>query len=147
MNSLTGKVPANRNQASSPTPRTLLLSVRPDSFIALDQGLAAIGRPAAERAQDSGEALRLLRAGGIDLLIVDLVRDGMAHLTVIEAVRGDGLLSGVVCVAVSADPESTPSQKAVEIGLDDLMREPLDRTIVRLCLAACLERHRLRDDA
>ncbi len=147
MNSLTGKVPANRNQASSPTPRTLLLSVRPDSFTALDQGLAAIGRPAAERAQDSGEALRLLRSGGIDLLIVDLVRDGMAHLTAIEAVRGDGLLSGVVCVAVSADPESTPTQKAVEIGLDDLMREPLDRTIVRLCLGACLERHRLRDDA
>jgi len=147
MNSLTGKVPANRNQASSPTPRTLLLSVRPDSFIALDQGLAAIGRPAAERAQDSSDALRLLRAGGVDLLIVDLVREGMAHLTAIEAVRGDGLLSGVVCVAVSADPESTPTQKAVEIGIDDLIRDPLDRTVVRLCLAACLERHRLRDDA
>lgn len=147
MNLLTGPLPANRNQAASPAPRTLLLSVRPDSFTALDQGLAALGRPPAERALEATEAVRLLRGGGIDLLIVDLVREGAAHLTAIEAVRGDGLLSGVVCVAVSADPESTPTQKAVEFGLDDLIRDPLDRTIVRLSLSACLERHRLRDDA
>lgn len=147
MNLLTGRIPANRNQAASPTPRTLLLSVRQDSFAALDQGLAAIGRPAAERTQDAAEAIRLLRGGGIDLLVVDLVRKGAAHLTAIEAVRSDGLLAGVVCVAVSADPESTPTQMAVEIGIDDLIRDPLDRTIVRLCLSACLERHRLRDDA
>ncbi len=147
MNSLTGSIPANRNQATTTTPRTLLLSVRQDSFAALDHGLAAIGRPAAERTPDAAEAVRQLRAGGVDLLIVDLVREGAAHLPAIEAVRGDGLLSGIVCVAVSADTESTPTQMAVEIGVDDLMREPLDRTVVRLCLGACLERHRLRDDA
>lgn len=147
MNLLTGSIPANRNQAASPTPRTLLLSVRPDSFAALDQGLAAIGRPAAERALDSDEAVRLLRGGGIDLLLVDLVREGTAHLTAVETVRGDGLLSGVVCIAISADPESTPTQKAIEIGIDDLIREPLDRNVVRLCVSACLERQRLRDDA
>jgi PAS domain-containing protein len=147
MNLLTGNIPANRNQAASPAPRTLLLSARPDSFAAFDQGLAAIGRPAAERALDAAEATRLLRAGGIDLLMVDLVREGTTHLTAIEAVCGDGLLSGVVCIAISADPESTPTQKAIEIGIDDLLREPLDRNVVRLCVSACLERQRLRDDA
>lgn len=147
MNSLTGKIPANRNQANSPAPRTLLLSAREESFATLDQGLAAIGRPPAERSADCTETIGLLRAGGIDVLVVDLVRDGTAHLTAIEAVCGDGLLAGIVCVAISADPESTPTQKAIEIGIDDLLREPLDRNVVRLCLSACLERSKLRDDA
>lgn len=147
MNSLTGKVPANRNQANTPAPRALLLSVRTDSFAAIDHGLAAIGRPPAERTTDCAEAIALLRAGGIDLLVVDLVREGTTHLTAIETVCGDGLLSGIVCVAISADPESTPTQKAIEIGIDDLLREPLDRNVARLCFSACLERHKLRDEA
>lgn len=147
MNSLTGKVPANRNQANSPTPRTLLLSARQDSFAAIDQGLAAIGRPPAERSSDCAETIALLRRGGIDVLLVDLVREGTAHLAAIEAVCGDGMLSGIVCIAISADPESTPTQKAIEIGIDDLLREPLDRNVARLCFSACLERVKLRDDA
>ena len=147
MNSLTGKVPANRNQANSPTPRTLLLSVRPNSFAAIDEGLAALDRPPAERSTDCAETIALLRRGGFDMLVVDLVRDGTAHLTAIEARVRRRLLSGIVCVAISADPESTPTQKAIEIGIDDLLREPLDRTVARLCFSACLERRKLRDDS
>ncbi len=57
------------------------------------------------------------------------------------------LLSGIVCVAISADVQSTPTQKAIEIGIDDVLREPLDRSVARLCFSACLERRKLRDDS
>ncbi|MGH6890893.1 MAG: PAS domain-containing protein [Dongiaceae bacterium] len=135
------------SQAATRVRRALLLSVRQDVFDAIDGGLAAIGRPAAERATSSEQAIAILRTGGFDLMIVDLVRDGTAHLTAIEALRGDALLSGIACVAITADAQSTPTQKAIEIGIDDLLREPLDRTVVRLCFAACLERQGLREDA
>src|SRR5688572_31359413 len=68
-------------------------------------------------------------------------------LAALDRLRGDALLSGIVCVAISADVESTPTQKAIEIGIDDLLREPLDRSVARLCFSACIERRKLRDDS
>ncbi len=147
MNSLSGPIPGELSQAATGVRRAMLLSVRQDAFEAIDGGLAAIGRPPAERTTSSEQAVAILRTGGFDLMIVDLVRDGTAHLTVIETLRGDALLAGIACVAITADAQSTPTQKAIEIGVDDLLREPLDRTVVRLCFTACLERQKLREDA
>jgi PAS domain-containing protein len=147
MNSLSGPVPGGLNEAATAVRRALLLTVRPDDFNAVDSGLAALGRPPAERADNADQAIAILRTGGFDLVIVDLVREGAAHLTTIEALRGDALLAGIVCVAISADVQSTPTQKAIEIGIDDVLREPLDRSVARLCFSACLERRKLREDA
>lgn len=147
MNSLSGPLPSGVSEAATAVRRTLLLTVRQDGFEAIDGALAALDRPPAERVEISEQAISVLRTGGFDLLIVDLVRDGTAHLTAIEMLRGDGLLSGIVCVAISADVQSTPTQKALEIGVDDLLREPLDRSVARLCFKACLERQRLREDS
>lgn len=147
MNSLSSPVPGALSEAATDVRRALLLTVRQDGFEAIDSGLASIGRPPAERADSAQESILNLRNGGFDLLIVDLVRDGMAHLAAIETVRGDPLLSGIVCVGITADVQSTPTQKAIEIGVDDLLREPLDRAVVRLSFSACLERQRLREDS
>lgn len=147
MNSLSGPVPGEMSQAATRVLRALLLANRQDNFDAIDGGLAAIGRPAAERATSAEQAIAALSAGGFDLMIVDLVQGGTAHLTAIDALKGEALLNGIACVAITADAESTPTQKAIEIGIDDLLREPLDRTVVRLCFRACLERRRLREDA
>jgi CheY-like chemotaxis protein len=125
----------------------LLLTVRQDDFAAVDSALAALDRPPAERVDSGDKAIALLRSGGFDLMIADLVRDGMAHLAAIERLRNDALLSGIVCIAISADVQSTPTQKAIEIGIDDVLREPLDRSVARLCFSACLERRKLRDDS
>jgi CheY-like chemotaxis protein len=147
MNSLSGPLPGELNEAATAVRRTLLLTVRQDDFAAIDSALAALDRPPAERADSGDNAIALLRSGGFDLMIVDLVRDGMAHLAAIERLRGDALLSGIVCVAISADVQSTPTQKAIETGIDDVLREPLDRSVARLCFAVCLERRKLRDDS
>ena len=147
MNSLSGPLPGELNEAATAVRRALLLTVRQDDFAAIDSALAALDRPPAERVDSGDKAIVVLRSGGFDLMIVDLVRDGMAHLAAIERLRGDALLSGIVCVAISADVESTPTQKAIEIGIDDVLREPLDRSVARLCFSACLERRKLRDDS
>ena len=147
MNSLSGPVPGDLNEAATAVRRALLLTVRTDGFEAIDSGLAALDRPPAERVTVAGEAIAMLRGGGFDLMIVDLVREGMKHLAAIEALHADALLSGIVCVIISADVQSTPTQKAIEIGIDDVLREPLDRSVVRLCFSACLERRRLREDS
>lgn len=147
MNSLSGPIPGEVNEAATAVRRALLLTVRPDGFEAIDGGLAALNRPPTERADSADQAIAILRTGGFDLVIVDLVREGAAHLIAIEALRGDALLAGIVCVAISADVQSTPTQKAIEIGIDDLLREPLDRSVVRLCFSACLERRNLREDS
>jgi PAS domain-containing protein len=147
MNSLSGPLPGELNDAATAVRRALLLTVRQDGFQAIDDGLAALDRPPAERVASADQAIAALRTGGFDLAIVDLVREGTQHLTAIETLRGDALLSGIVCVAISADVDSTPTQKAIEIGVDDILREPLDRSVARLCFAACLERRRLREDS
>src|ERR1044072_2377121 len=101
MNSLSGPISGEVGEATTAVPRALLLSSRSADFDAIDGGLAAMGRPPAERAGSAGQAIDVLRGGGFDLLIVDLVRDGLAHLAAIETLRGDALLSGGVCVALS----------------------------------------------
>jgi len=147
MNSLSGPFPGELNEAATAVRRALLLTVRQDDFAAIDSALAALDRPPAERVDSGDRAIAALRGGGFDLMIVDLVRDGMAHLAVIERLRSDALLSGIVCIAISTDVESTPTQKAIETGIDDVLREPLDRSVARLCFSACLERRKLRDDS
>jgi PAS domain-containing protein len=147
MNSLSGPMSGELSEAATAVRRALLLTVRQDGFDAIDGGLAALGRPPAERTERADQAIAILRTGGFDLVIVDLVRDGAAHLTAIEALRGDALLAGMVCVAISADVQSPPTQKAIEIGIDDVLREPLDRSVARLCFSACLERRKLREDS
>ena len=147
MNSLSGPVPGVLNEAATAVRRALLLTVRPDGFEAIDSGLAALNRPPAERVDSADLAIATLRTGGFDLLIVDLVREGTQHLLAIEVLRSDALLAGIVCVAISADVQSTPTQKAIEIGIDDILREPLDRSVARLCFSACLERRKLREDS
>src|SRR5512138_1161683 len=147
MNSLSGPVSGHLNEAATAVRRALLLTVRQDGFEAIDSGLAALDRPPAERVTDAGEAIAVLRGGGFNLMIVDLVREGTKHLAAIEALHADALLSGIVCVVISADVQSTPTQKAIEIGIDDVLREPLDRSVVRLSFSACLERRRLREDS
>jgi PAS domain-containing protein len=147
MNSLSGPLAGELIETATAVPRALLLTTRRDGFEAVDGGLSALGRPPAERAGSAAEATGIVRAGGFDLVIVDLVREGAAHLAVIEALRGDPLLAGIVCVAISGDVRSTPTQKAIEIGIDDLLCEPLDRQVARLCFSACLDRQKLRDDS
>jgi CheY-like chemotaxis protein len=147
MNSLSGPLPGELNEAATAVRRALLLTVREEHFAAIDSALAALDRPPAERVDSGDKAIVLLRGGGFDLMIVDLVREGMAHLAAIERLRNDALLSGIVCVAISADVQSTPTQKAIETGIDDVLREPLDRSVARLCFSACLERRKLREDS
>jgi PAS domain-containing protein len=147
MNSLSGPIPGELNEAATAVRRALLLTVRQDDFTAIDQALAELDRPPAERIDAAGQAIEILRGGGFDLMIADLVREGTQNLTAIEALRGDALLAGIVCVAISADVQSTPTQKAIEIGIDDILREPLDRSAARLCLSSCLERRKLREDS
>jgi PAS domain-containing protein len=147
MNSISGPISGGLSEAATGVRRALLLTTRDESFHAIDSGLGALDRPAAERVAHADDAIAALRGGGIDLFIVDLARAGTAHLVALEILRGDPLLSGISCVAVTADSDSTPTQKAVEIGIDDLLREPLDRTVARLCFSACLERQRLREDS
>ena len=147
MNSLSGLIPGGLSEAATAVRRALLLTVRQDSFEAIDNALAALDRPPAERVESSDQAIVVLRSGGFDLVIVDLVREGTAHLMAIEMLRSDALLASIVCVAISADVQSTPTQMALEIGIDDLLREPLDRSVARLCFTACLERRRLREDS
>ena len=132
MNSLSGPFPGELNEAATAVRRALLLTVRQDDFVAIDSALAALDRPPAERVDSGDKAIAVLRSGGFDLMIVDLVRDGMAHLAVIERLRSDPLLSGIVCVAISANVESTPTQKAIEIGIDDLLKKmPLEERLYR----------------
>lgn len=147
MNSLSGPLPGELNEAATAVRRAMLLTVRQDDFSAIDSGLAALDRPPAERVGSADQAIGILRGGGFDLMIVDLVREGTQHLAAIETLRGDALLCGIVCIVISADVQSTPTQKAIEIGIDDILREPLDRSVARLCFAACLERRKLREDS
>jgi len=75
-------------------------------------------------------ALELLRAGGVDLLVVDLALAGHQGLDLLAAVRGEPALAPLPVVVLSgtADPELI--RECYDLGADCFVRKP--RRIVEL---------------
>ncbi|HEV8388853.1 MAG TPA: hypothetical protein VGQ35_03365, partial [Dongiaceae bacterium] len=60
MNSLSGPISGELNEAATAIRRALLLTVRQDDFNAIDSALTALDRPPAERAGTSEQAIATL---------------------------------------------------------------------------------------
>ncbi|MFI6394478.1 response regulator [Nonomuraea sp. NPDC050547] len=92
--------------------------------------------------RSGGEALRFLRAGPVDLILLDLYLPDMHGLEVIRAVRAGGLLCDVIAITSARDLAMVRS--AVSLGISQYLLKPFTFT----ALHEKLERYaRFRQDA
>ncbi len=85
----------------APTPRILIVEDDPDNirllyYVVKQAGYAPI------MAQGGREALRLLRESGADLILLDVMMDGLDGWGTLEAVRADERLRSVPVIIVTA---------------------------------------------
>lgn len=96
-------------------------------------------------AADGREALRALRAGGWDVVLLDLVMPVMDGFEVLRAMKEDGRLRSLPVIVVSALEEMESVVRCIEMGAADYLPKPFDPVLLRARLKASLAAKRLQD--
>ncbi len=98
-----------------------------------------------EAAQDGLDALDKVRAGAFDVILLDVMMprlDGIQTLTILKQEIG---IRDIPVIMLSALNEAKAIRECIELGADDYLPKPIDRSLLRARLASCLRRKQLTD--
>jgi len=96
-------------------------------------------------AADGRDGLDVLREGGTDLVLLDLMMPEMNGYQVLEACRDDDRLRDVPIVMISARDEIDDVVECIALGAEDYLPKPFDPVLLEARVSACLEKKWLRD--
>jgi len=96
-------------------------------------------------AGDGEQALAVLRAESVDVVLLDIMMPKMNGYEVLETMAGDERLREVPVIMISAVDEKESIARCIELGADDYLPKPFDPVILQARLGASLARKRLRD--
>lgn len=99
-----------------------------------------------EVAQDGFDALEKVRAGSFDAILLDVMMprlDGIQTLTILKQEVG---IRDIPVIMLSALNEAKSIRECIELGADDYLPKPIDRSLLRARLASCLRRKQLTDN-
>ena len=99
-----------------------------------------------EVAQDGFDALEKVRAGSFDVILLDVMMprlDGIQTLAILKQEIG---IRDIPVIMLSALNESKAIRECIELGADDYLPKPIDRSLLRARLTSCLRRKQLTDN-
>ncbi|MDQ6737734.1 MAG: protein kinase [Gemmatimonadota bacterium] len=96
-------------------------------------------------AADGESALRSLKAGAYDVVLLDVRMPGMDGREVLRRIKQDNELRDTPVVMISAADELSTIAACIEAGAEDFLPKPFDPVILRARVGACIEKKRLRD--
>jgi class 3 adenylate cyclase/CheY-like chemotaxis protein len=96
-------------------------------------------------APDGKEALRKLRAGGYDIVLLDLVMPVMDGFEVLRTMKSDDRLRSLPIIVVSGLEEMESIVRCIEMGAADYLPKPFDPVLLRARLKSSLADKRLQD--
>ncbi len=91
------------------------------------------------------DALELLAARPIDLVLLDVMMPGMTGYDVLRRLKSDPRLHDIPVLMISSLDEVESVACGIELGAEDYLSKPFDRVVLRARVNACLEKKRLRD--
>jgi two-component system sensor histidine kinase/response regulator len=98
------------------------------------------------RTASSGpEALRMIREGSFDLVLLDIMMPGMDGYEVLAHIKGERRLQAIPIIMISALNEVQSVVRCLEAGAEDYLAKPFNPTLLRARIGASLERKRGRD--
>lgn len=90
------------------------------------------------------EALALVRARPVDLVLLDLIMPGMDGDRVLGELKGDPDLRDIPVIMLSAVDAMDSVVRCILMGAEDYLAKPYNAILLRARINACLEKHRLR---
>lgn len=98
------------------------------------------------RAATNGQkALELATAQAPDIILLDIMMPGMSGYEVLERLHADQQLRHIPTIVISAVDEIDSVIRCVEMGAEDYLIKPFNKTLLQARIAASLEKKRLRD--
>ncbi|WP_088891602.1 ATP-binding response regulator [Leptolyngbya ohadii] len=91
------------------------------------------------------EALDRLQAEPFDLVLMDVVMPEMNGYQVLEQIKADPVLRSIPVIMISSTDDLERAIRCIEKGAEDYLSKPLNATLLRARINACLERKWLRD--
>lgn len=91
------------------------------------------------------EALRALRTGEYDVVLLDLVMPVLDGFEVLRTMKEDGRLRSLPVIVVSALEEMENVVRCIEMGATDYLPKPFDPVLLRARLKSSLAAKRLHD--
>src|SRR6266513_1308188 len=96
-------------------------------------------------AENGIEALKLLRAGSFDLLLLDIIMPVMDGFEVLEQLKAEPILRDIPVIVLSASGQLDHVVKCIQRGAKDYLAKPFNPVLLQARIGSCLERKRLRD--
>lgn len=96
-------------------------------------------------AENGQQALEALRAGAVDLVLLDIQMPIMDGYQVLERLIRDPHLRTIPVIVTSAVDEMDSVVRCVEMGAEDYLIKPLNPVLLRARISASLEKKILRD--
>ncbi len=90
-------------------------------------------------------ALEMLKAGGYDLMLLDMEMPEMNGFQVLEQLTGDLQLRDLPVIVTSSLEGVENVVRCIELGAEDYLYKPVNPVLLKARLGASLEKKRLRD--
>jgi adenylate cyclase len=97
-------------------------------------------------ARDGVEALELMAAGGVDLVLLDVMMPRLDGFAVLERHRADPAIRDIPVIMISALDDMASVVRCIEAGAEDYLTKPFDPVLLKARIGACMEKKRLRDN-
>lgn len=88
------------------------------------------------------EALKMMRAGGVDLMLLDLGLPDMDGLEVLAEVRKDRAIASIPIIVVTGRDKMADKLRAFDLGAVDYINKPINFLDVQARIVGTLSRHR-----
>ncbi|NTU79206.1 MAG: hybrid sensor histidine kinase/response regulator [Chloroflexales bacterium] len=116
----------------------------PTNRLVLERQLVRLGHRVV-LAEDGREAIELLRAQPVDLIMLDIMMPVMNGFEALAVMKADPALRHLPVVVVSALDDIASIARCVTLGAEDFLFKPVERVLLEARVESCLERKRLHD--
>jgi adenylate cyclase len=97
-------------------------------------------------ARDGVEALERMAAGGVDLVLLDVMMPRLDGFAVLERHRADPAIRDIPVIMISALDDMASVVRCIEAGAEDYLTKPFDPVLLKARIGASMEKKRLRDN-
>jgi adenylate cyclase len=128
-----------------PDAALLVVDDSEDNRYTLTRRLKRLGYTNVATATNGREALEVLQANPIDLVLLDIMMPDMDGYEVLERLKADPQRRHIPVIMISAIDEVESVIRCIELGAEDYLSKPFNPTLLRARVGASLERKKLND--